>query len=72
MRLRTTYKSKLAWSAADPDRENAWDWNRANDSRVLGTGSGAADTRGRAAAVKYFGWTSYLVGLFTQLLWALA
>jgi hypothetical protein len=72
VRLRTTYKSKLAWAAADPDRKNAWEWNRSNDSRVLGTGKGAANTHGKAAAVKYFGWTAYLVGLFTQLFWAAA
>ena len=72
VRLRTTYKSKLAWAAADPDRKNAWEWNRLNDSRVLHTGKGAANTHGKAAAVKYFGWTAYLVGLFTQLLWAAA
>ena len=40
--------------------------------RVLGIGKGQADTGGRAAAVKTFGWVSYVVGLFTQLLWALA
>ena len=72
VRLKTTYTSKLAWAAVDPERKNAWDWDRSNDSRVLGTGKGAADTRGRAAAVKYFGWTTYIVGLFTQLLWAAA
>jgi hypothetical protein len=72
VRLKTTYRSKLAWAAVDPDRENAWEWNRANDSIVLGTGKGAANTHGRAAALKYFGWASYLVGLFTQLCWALA
>jgi hypothetical protein len=72
VRLRTTYRSKLAWAAVDPDRENAWEWNRLNDSIVLSGGSGAARTGGRTAAVKTFGWVSYLVGLFTQLLWALA
>ncbi len=72
VRLKTTYKSKLAWAAADPERKNVWDCNRLNDSRVLGSGKGAADTHGKAAAAKYFGWTAYLVGLFTQLLWAAA
>jgi hypothetical protein len=72
VRLSTTYRSKLAWAAVDPDRENPWEWNRLNDSIVLGSGKGAADTRGRAAAVKTFGWVSYLVGVFTQILWALA
>jgi hypothetical protein len=72
VRLRTTHRSKLAWAAVDPDRENAWEWSRANDSIVLGSGKGAAQTHGRAAAVKYFGWVSYLVGLFTQLCWVLA
>ena len=72
VRLSTTYRSKLAWAAVDPDRENAWEWNRLNDSIVLGSGKGAADTRGRAAAVRTFGWVSYLVAFFSQLLWALA
>ncbi|MGH9364327.1 MAG: hypothetical protein ACRD1B_03555, partial [Thermoanaerobaculia bacterium] len=78
VRLTTTYRSKLAWAAVDPDRENAWDLNRSNDSIVLGTikvkgkGKPGADTGGRAAAVKTFGWVSYLVGLFTQLAWAVA
>ena len=72
VRLTTAYTSKLAWAAVDPDRDNAWDGNRENDSKVLGTGKGLADTGGRAAAVKTFGWVSYVVGLFTQILWALA
>ena len=72
VRLTTTYPSRLAWAAADPERENPWDWNRENDSKVLGTGKGLAATGGRAAAVKTFGWVSYVVGLLTQILWALA
>jgi len=72
VRLTTSYRSKLAWAAADPDRENSWDWNRENDSRVLGTGQGLAATGGRGAAVKTFGFVTYVVGLLTQLLWALA
>ncbi len=72
VRLRVRYGSKLAWAAVDPDRRNAWEWNRLNDSKVLGSGKGAADTHGRRAAVKYFGWVAYIVGLFTQLFWTLA
>ena len=72
VRLRITYVSALAWAAVDPDRRNAWDWDRANDSKVLRSGRGAAATKSRLAAVKYAGWTAYLSGLLTQLLWALA
>jgi hypothetical protein len=72
VRLRVVYRSPLAWAAADPDRHNVWDANHLNDSRVLSSGSGAARTLGRRAAVKYFGWASYLIGLGTQLFWVLA
>ena len=72
MRLRIRYTSKLAWAAVDPDRSNTWDWNRLNDSIVLGGGKGAADTAGSRAAVKYFAKASYLIGLFLQAVWTLA
>ncbi len=64
--------SPLAWAAVDPDRRNAWERNRLNDSKVLRGGRGAAETRGRAASAKYFGWAAAMAGLFQQLLWALA
>jgi hypothetical protein len=72
VRYRTTGKSRLAYAVVDPDRANPWDWDRLNDSKVLGTGSGAADTIGGRAAVKYGGWASFLSALWSQLLWALA
>jgi hypothetical protein len=72
VRLRIRYKSKLAWAAVDPDRSNTWDWNRLNDSIVLGQGKGAADTAGSRAAVKYFAKAAYMIGLFLQAAWALA
>ncbi len=72
VRLRITSSSRLAWAAVDPDRRNAWEANRLNDSKVLGVGRGAADTRGRAASAKYLGWAAALSGLFQQLLWSLA
>ena len=72
VRLRITYGSALAWAAVDPERHNAWEWDRANDSKVLGSGRGAAAHRSRLAAAKYAGWTAYVSGLLTQLLWALA
>src|SRR5262249_9527770 len=71
VRLRITYGSALAWAAVDPERRNAWEWDRANDSKVLGSGRGAAANRSRLAAVKYAGWTAYVSGLLTQLLRAL-
>jgi len=72
VRLRIRYTSKLAWAAVDPDRSNTWDWNRLNDSIVLGRGEGAADTAGSRSAVKYFAKASYLIGLFLQAFWTLA
>jgi hypothetical protein len=72
VRLRIRYRSRLAWAAVDPDGENAWEWNRLNDSIVLGHGKGAADTAGRRASVKYFAKAAYFVGLFLQAVWALA
>jgi hypothetical protein len=72
VRLRVRYGSPLAWAAADPDRANVWDANHLNDSKVLRSGKGPAETLGGRAAVKYFGWASYLIGVWTQLLWVLA
>jgi len=72
VRLRIRYTSRLAWAATDPDRENAWEWKRENDSIVLGGGKGAAATRGSAAAAKYFGWAANGTALLQQLLWALS
>ena len=71
VRLRIRYKSKLAWAAVDPDRSNTWDWNRLNDSLVLGRGKGAADTAGGRAVAKYFAKATYLIGLFLQAVWTL-
>ncbi|MDQ2970060.1 MAG: M1 family metallopeptidase [Acidobacteriota bacterium] len=72
VRLSIASSSPLAWAAADPDRRNPWDANRLNDSRVLGVGRGAAETRGRSAAAKYSGWAAALAGLVGEFLWFLA
>jgi hypothetical protein len=72
VRYRIRYKSRLAHAVVDPDRLNTWDWNRMNDSKVLSSGKGAAETFGERATAKYSAWTAYLAGLWTQLLWALA
>jgi Peptidase family M1 domain len=72
VRYRVRYGSRLAWAAVDPDRRNLWDWNRLNDSKVLGTGKGAADTLGRRAVAKYTSFTAFFAGVWTQILWALA
>ncbi|MEO8189504.1 MAG: M1 family metallopeptidase [Acidobacteriota bacterium] len=72
VRLRISSNSRLAWASIDPDRRNAWEVNRLNDSKVLNVGRGAADTRGRAAFAKYLSWAAALSGLFQQLLWSLA
>ena len=72
VRLRIRYKSKLAWAAADPERLNAWDWNRGNDSLVIGHGKGKAATAGGRATAKYFSEAAYLIGLFLQAVWTLA
>ena len=71
-RFRISYGSRLAWAAVDPDRENAWDWNRLNDSKVLRTGKGPASTLGTRAFAKYSAFVAYLDALWTQVLWALA
>lgn len=72
VRLRISSRVPLAWAAVDPDRVNSWDINRSNDSKVLRTGKGAADTRGGPAAIKYLGWTAAAVALYTELVWALS
>lgn len=73
VRERVLYKSRLAYAVVDPDRANVWDWNHLNDSKVLRSdGKGAARTLGKRAYVKYSGWTAFLAGLWSQLLWALA
>jgi hypothetical protein len=72
VRYRISYKSRLAHAVVDPDRANVWDWNHLNDSKVLASGKGAAETLGDRAMVKYSAWTAYLAGLWTQILWALA
>lgn len=72
VRLRIRYKAKLAWAAVDPERVNAWDVNRSNDSLVLGRGKGEANTAGGRAATKYFARAAYFIGLFLQSVWTLA
>jgi peptidase M1-like protein len=72
VRYRVRYGSPLAHAVVDPERRNVWDWNHLNDSKVLGSGEGPARTLGERAGVKYFGWVSYLVALWTQIAWALA
>ena len=60
VRYRATGKSRLAYAVVDPERANLWDWNRLNDSKVLGTGRGAAATLGHRAVAKYTGWAAAL------------
>ena len=72
VRYRLRFRSPLAHAVVDPERLNVWDWNRLNDSKVLANGDGPARTLGKRAGMKYFGFVSYLVGLWTQLAWALA
>jgi len=72
VRLKVRYSSRLAWAATDPDRENAWEWKRVNDSVVVGRGKGAAATLGSRAAGKYFGWAANFSALLQQVLWALS
>ena len=72
MRYEIRYKSKLAWAVVDPDRRNAWDWNRLNDSKVLASGRGATAVLSRRAPAKYTGMAAFLLGLWNQLAWALA
>ena len=72
VRYRIRYGSKLAWAAVDPERRNLWDWNRVNDSKVLGTGKGAAATLGTRAAGKYTSLAAFFSAVWTQLLWVLA
>ncbi len=54
VRLRIRYKSKLAWAAADPERVNAWEWDRSNDSIVLGRGKGRGGDGRRASGREIF------------------
>ena len=72
VRYEIRYKSKLAWAVVDPDRRNAWDWNRLNDSKVLATGRGAATVLSKRAPAKYTGMAAFLFGIWNQLAWALA
>ncbi len=72
VRYRVSYSSRLAYAVVDPDRVNAWEWNRLNDSKVLRSGKGAAKTLGGRACAKYSAWVAYLGALWSQLLWALA
>jgi hypothetical protein len=72
VRYRVRYKSRLAHAVVDPERRNPWDWNRLNDSKVLGTGKGAADTLGSRAAFKYGSWAAAISAVWTQILWVLA
>ncbi len=72
VRYRILYKSLLAHAVVDPDRANVWDWNHLNDSKVLSSGKGAAETLGRRAMAKYSAWTAFLAGVWSQVLWALA
>jgi hypothetical protein len=72
VRFRVSHSARLAYAVVDPDRVNAWDWDRLNDSKVLRSGKGAAKTLGQRAYVKYSAWVAYLGALWSQLLWALA
>ena len=72
VRYRVRYRSRLAWAVVDRERKNAWDGNRLNDSKVLRSGAGEARVLSKRGAVKYLGWVAYLVGLWTQVAWALA
>jgi hypothetical protein len=72
VRLRISSKSALAWAVVDPERRNAWDANRLNDSKVVGTGKGAANTHGAAARSKYLGWTAGIAAMISQALWIFA
>ena len=72
VRYRIRYKSKLAWAAVDPERKNVWDYDHLNDSKVLSSGKGESRVLSKRASVKYSGWAAFLVGVWTQLLWALA
>ncbi len=66
------YKSRLAWAVGDPERRNAWDWNRVNDSKVLRSGEGQARVLSKRAPAKYTGLAAWLLGLWSQIVWALA
>ncbi len=72
VRYEIRYKSKLAWAVVDPDRRNAWDWNRLNDSKVLASGRGAAAVLSPHAPARYTGLAAFLLGIWDQLAWVLA
>jgi len=72
VRYEIRYKSPLAWAVVDPDRRNAWDRNHLNDSKVLRSGKGDARVLSKAAPTKYTGLAAWLLGLWSQLSWALA
>jgi len=72
VRYEIRYKSPLAWAVVDPDRRNAWDRNHLNDSKVLSSGKGDARVLSKAAPTKYTGLAAWLLGLWSQLSWALA
>jgi hypothetical protein len=72
VRYEIRYKSPLAWAVVDPERRNTWDWNRLNDSKVLRSGRGEAHVLSKRATVKYTGFASWILGLWSQLAWALA
>ena len=66
------YKSPLAWAVVDPERRNAWDWNRVNDSKVLHPSEGPARVLSKRAPAKYTGMAAWVLGLWSQLVWAFA
>lgn len=66
------YKSRLAWAVVDPERKNTWDWNHVNDSKVLRSGKGAAAVISKRATTKYTGFAAWIMGVWSQLAWALA
>ena len=72
VRYEIRYKSRLAWAVVDPDRRNVWDRNHLNDSKVLRSGEGTARVLSKAAPTKYTALAAWLLGLWSQLSWALA
>jgi hypothetical protein len=72
VRFRVSHSARLAHAVVDPDRVNAWDWDRLNDSKVLRSGKGPAKTFGQRAVAKYTAWVAYFGAMWSQLLWALA
>ena len=55
-----------------PERRNAWDWNRVNDSKVLRPSKGSAHILSKRAPAKYTGMAAWVLGLWSQLVWAFA